>query len=263
VPQPANAAVAPVAAVLATGAVSVAIAAAITPAGLPTGKVTQKTRDLLPETWKKWLSDFISSKRKLAVDEKRGPIFLPTKSEAITYGISIVVLAFSFSYVKVNNLPQILSVLPTILATSVLVGFVKTLVLIAYSRSRGVWTEHKLWYFGLATFIFTTFAFRVPFSSPSRSVHHAAKFTKRLGAILSSAEILISLAFAGFFVVLLVSGFTMIGSTGLAMCIIGAFFDTFPIAPMNGNAIIEHSKILWAALFIVTLVLYCAWLFLL
>jgi hypothetical protein len=153
-------------------------------------------------------------------------------------------------------------VLPTILATSILVGFLKTFVLIAYSRKQGVWTEHKVWYFGLATFLVTTFAFKVPFSSPSRSVHHAPKFTKRLGAILSSAEIFISLAFAGLFSLLLVGGFVVIGSIGLAMCIIGAFFDTFPIAPMNGRTIFDYSKTLWAVLFIVTLVLYAFWLLL-
>jgi hypothetical protein len=83
-----------------------------------------------------------------------------------------------------------------------------------------------------------------------------------LDAILSSAEIFISLAFAGFFCLLLVGGFKAIGSIGLAMCIIGAFFDTFPIAPMGGRTIFDHSKILWTALFILTLVLYASWLLL-
>jgi len=261
-PEPSSAAVATVAAVLATGGVSIAVAAAITPPGLPTGRVTQKIRELLPETVKKWLADFMSSKRKLTVDEKTGSPFLPTKSEALVYSISIAVLALSFSYVKVDTLSQIVLVLPTILGTSILVGFVKTFILIVYSRKRGVWTEHKLWYFGLATFLVTTFAFRVPFSSPSRSVHYGPKFTKRLGAILSSAEIFVSLVFAGFFCLLLIGGFKVIGSVGLAMCIIGAFFDTFPIAPMSGRTIFDHSKTLWAALFILTLALYASWLLL-
>jgi hypothetical protein len=261
-PQPTNAVVATVVAAIATGGVSIAVAAAIAPSGLPTDKVTQKTSHLLPETVKKWLADFVSSKRKLAVGEKTGSPFVPTKSEAIAYGISIAVLGFCFSYVKVDSLPQILLVLPTILGTSILVGFVKTFILIVYSRKRGVWTEHKLWYLGLATFLVTTLAFRVPFSSPSRSVHYAPKSTKRLDAILSSAEIFISLAFAGVFCLLLIGGFKAIGSIGLAMCIIGAFFDTFPIAPMGGRTIFDHSKILWTALFVFTLVLYASWLLL-
>jgi hypothetical protein len=58
------------------------------------------------------------------------------------------------------------------------------------------------------------------------------------------------------------SGFTAIGSTGLAMCIISAFFDTFPITPMNGREIFDHSKTLWIALFMVTVALYVSWLLL-
>jgi hypothetical protein len=211
---------------------------------------------------KKYLEDFVSSKRKSEVNEKTGSIFKPTKPETLAYVISTLFLAFSFSYVKVNYLSQILIVLPTIFATSVLVGFAKTFFSVAYSRRKGVWTEHKVWYFGLAAFIVTTFAFRMPFSSPTRTVHCGPKFTKRLGAILSSASILMSLAFAGFFGILLLAGFTVIGGTGLAMCLIGSFYDTFPIEPMNGKNIFDHSRALWICLFALTLAFYAAWLLL-
>jgi hypothetical protein len=73
-------------------------------------------------------------------------------------------------------------------------------------------------------------------------------------------EIFISLAFAGLFCLLKVAGFAVIGSVGLAMCIIGAFFDTPPKAPMNGRKIFEQSEILWAILFFVTLCVYASWL---
>ncbi len=261
VPQPSSVAVATVAAALATSGASIVVAAAIAPTGMQ-NSLTKKIGDLIPNTIKQWLAAFMASKRKLEIDEQIGSPFLPTKSEMIAYVVSIVVLGFSFSYVKVDTLSQIILVLPMILGTSIIVGFVKTYIMIAYSRMRGVWTEQKLWYFGLATFLLTTLVFRVPFSSPSRSVHYAPKFTKRLGVILSSAEVLISLAFAGCFYILLLSGFKAIGSIGLAMCIIGAFFDTFPIAPMNGRTIFDYSKTLWIVLFTVTLALYTYWLLL-
>jgi Zn-dependent protease len=262
VPQPTNAAVATVAAVAATGAVSVAVAAATPSTGLPADKIASKTISLLPSALKKWLASFIASKRKLKVEEKTGSPFKPTKTEIIAYSVSIVVLAFSFSYVKVEDITQMLTVLPTILATSIFVGFAKTFVSIAYSRHRGVWSEHKLWYFGLATMLVTTLAFRMPISSPTRCVPHSPKLTKRLSAILSIVLILISLAFAGFFYVLFLSGLIVIGSTGLAMCLIDAFFDTLPITPMNGKKIFEHSKPLWIAFFAATLALYVSWLLL-
>ena len=274
VPPPQNAAEATVVSAAAVGAVSlvfaalgVSMAASGTSAtaaavGGTTGKVANKINGVLPDTVKKWLEDYVSSKRKLVVTEQVGSPFLPTKPELLTYIISTLFLAFSFSYVKVSSLSQILIVLPSILATSILVGFAKTFFSIAYSRSRGVWTEHKLWYFGLATFIVTTFAFRMPFSSPTRTVHYGPKFTEHIGAVLSSASILISLAFAGIFGVLMLGGFTVIGGTGLAMCIIGAFFDTFPIEPMSGKDLLNHSKALWAGLFMVTLAIYASWLLL-
>ena len=261
VPPASDAAVATVVAVAATGAVSVVVAAANSAAGAPTGKVAKEVSGLLPSALKKWLASFLASKRKLIVDEKRGSIFLPTKPELLAYAISIVLLAFSFSYVKVSSLGDILTVLPTIFATSILVGFAKSFVTITYARHRGVWTEFKLWYFGLAIFIITTFAFRVPFSSPTRNVNHAPKMTKRLSATLSIFLILIALAFAGLFFVLLLAGNKVIGGTGLAMCLIAAFFDTFPIIPLYGKKIFDYSKPVWAALFVSTLAFYIAWLF--
>ncbi|MBN2260004.1 MAG: PQQ-binding-like beta-propeller repeat protein [Clostridiales bacterium] len=262
VPPPSDAAVATVITVAVTGVVSVAVAVANSAVGAPTSKVAKEVGGLLPSAIKKWLASFLASKRKLIVDEKRGYIFLPTKPELLAYAISIVLLAFSFSYVKVSSLGDVLTVLPTIFATSILVGFAKSFVTITYARHRGVWTEFKLWYFGLAIFIITTFAFKVPFSSPTRNVNYAPKMTKQLSAKLSIFSILITLVFAGLFFVLLLTGNKIIGGTGLAMCLIGAFFDTFPIAPLYGKKIFDYSKPVWTALFVSTLAFYIAWLFL-
>jgi outer membrane protein assembly factor BamB len=262
VPPPSDAAVAAVVTVAATGVVSVAAAAANSAVGTPTGKVAKEAGGLLPSVLKKWLASFLASKRKLVVEEKSGSIFLPTTSELFAYVIAIVLLAFSFSYVKVSSLGDILAVLPTVFATSIVVGFAKSFVTITYARRRGVWTEFKLWYFGLAIFIITTFAFRVPFSSPTRNVSHAPKMTKQLSATLSIFSIGMSLAFAGLFFSLLLTGNEVIGGTGLAMCLISAFFDTFPIAPLYGRKIFDYSKPVWATLFVATLALYAGWLFL-
>jgi hypothetical protein len=262
VPQPTNAAAATVAATIITGGVSIIAAAAVSTPGIPISKLTQQIQDHLPNVVKNWLAAIMSSKTSLTVDEKIGSPFLPTKSEAVVYLLSILVLTFSFSYVKVETLSQILSILPTILSTSILVGFLKTFILITYSRTRGVWTEYKLWYLGLVTFLFTTFVFRVPFSSPSRSVHYTPKLTKQLNLNLSLAEVLLSLVFGFSFYILLKSGFNTIGSVGLAMCIINAFFDTFPIKPMNGRTIYDNNKPLWIVLFLLTLGLYVSWILL-
>ncbi|HTY74924.1 MAG TPA: hypothetical protein VMD05_05085 [Candidatus Nanoarchaeia archaeon] len=264
VPPPANGAAA---SIVTVGAVSIAALLAAAASSVPTtaatsfiDRIVSEVRKLLPDTVKKWLEDFIASKRKLKVDEKTGSPYLPTKSELIVYSIAVILLTLSFSYVKISNLNELLIVLPTFFATSILVALVRTYILAVYARRQGVWTEYKIWYFGVTMFLISTLAFRAPFSSPTRTVHHHRNFTDRLGGFLSLAGVLITLAFAGFFFILLKEGLVLIGGTGLAMCIISAFFDTFPLEPMGGSDIYKYSKRLWTGLFIGTLLLYAVWL---
>ena len=202
------------------------------------------------------------SKRKLKVEEKTGSVFKPTKTEVLVYVVAIALLTLSFAYVKVEQLSDILVILPTFFATSILVVFSKTFISIVYSRYKGVWTEYKIWYLGIALFLITTFALKTPFSKPARSVSYSPKFTPKMGATLAVISILLSLAFAAMFLGLLAGGFVLIGSAGLAMCIIDALFDTFPVSPMNGKRVFDFSKKVWLLLFVTTLTIYLLWLFL-
>ena len=260
-PSSENAIASTVAATVLTGGVSIAVAAVLLPPGLPSDSIVQKIRDLLPDSFKHWLESVLSSRIKMHVDEGVGSRYLPTRGEVGVYLVSMLITGFSFSYVKVDTIPQIISVLPIILSTTILVSFVKNVVLTTYSRSRGVWAEYKLWYFGLVTFLATTFLFKVPFSSPSRIVHHESKSTPRFDATLATGEVLILLVFAAGFYILLRGGYQVIGSVGLAMCVIGAFFDSLPISPMNGRSIFNFRKVFWAGIFALTLLIYVVWLF--
>ena len=263
VPTPVNGAAASIFAITAVSIASLIFAAVSSAsAGGSSGffsRLIDKARELIPNTIKKWLEDFIASKRKLKVDEKTGSPYLPTKSEAVVYGLSILFSTFAFSYVKVNSLDQILIIIPTFFATSILVSFARTYILAVYTRRKGVWTEFKLWPFGVGLFLLSTLAFRTPFSSPTRTVRHSKNFTERLAGFLSVAAIFITLGFGAFFFVLYKSGFALIGGTGLAMCLISAFFDTFPIEPMGGRDVYKYNKVLWGILFVITLTLYALW----
>jgi hypothetical protein len=84
-----------------------------------------------------------------------------------------------------------------------------------------------------------------------------------LDAIASASQILVSLAFAGLFFLLLKGGYAAIGGAGLAMSVIMSFVGTFPVAPMSGKDIFDHSRPLWAGLFIATAIIFAAWLLLL
>ena len=255
-----NAAAATVVTAVTVGVVTAVAYSMSNPVGTTAGRAGEKVQSLIPEGAKKWLEEFVSSKRKPVVSEKTVSPFLPTKAEALAYGVSLAALTIAFSYVKVPSLSLILDVLPVVFVTAVIVEVVKTYVVEVVARSKGLWAEHRLWYFGLAMFLITTFAFGIPFSSPSRNVYHSPKLTKRLNALVASAAVLVTLAFAAAFFALLVSGFTLIGSTGLAMCLIMGLVDAFPVEPLNGKAIYDHSKALWAGLFLVTLAAYVSWL---
>jgi YVTN family beta-propeller protein len=262
VPKPENAVAAVGISALAIGAVSLLFSSLSNPLGEAGGALAEKTKGLIPDNIKEWLQDVVASRRKVEIGEKTGSPFIPTKLEILAYTTAIIVLAISFAYVKVITLNQIWALLPVFFVTSVLVGFVQKFFSIAYLRHKGVWSEHKIWPFGLVLFLFTTFAFRVPFSSPTRNVNQSKKFTEHLGALVAASEILISLAFGGLFFLLLSTGYVAIGGAGLDMCIIGSFFGTFPVSPMSGKEVFKHSKRLWAGLFITTLIIFCAWLLL-
>jgi YVTN family beta-propeller protein len=258
-PKPANAVVAVCVAAAVTGVASLIFASLSNPLGGLGGTLGDKLRDIIPDNVKQWLEEVVSSRTEVDAEEKTGSIFEPTKLEILAYITSIVILTFAFSYVKVDVISQIWQLLPVFFITSILVGFVQKFFSIVYLRSRGVWSEHTIWPLGLILFLSTTLAFRVPFSSPTRSLH-SKKYTDKLGAIASSAEILISLAFAGLFLILLRRGYVAVGDAGLSMCVIGSFFGAFPISPMSGKDIFDYSKRLWTTFFVVTMILFVAWL---
>jgi YVTN family beta-propeller protein len=258
-PKPANAIVAVGITAAVMGAASLIFTTVSTPLSGLGGTIGDKLRDMIPDNVKQWFEEVVSSRTEVDAEERTGSIFGPTKLEIFAYITSMIVLTFGFAYVKVDALSQIWQLLPVFFITSIIVGFVQKFFSIVYLRSRGVWSEHTIWPLGLILFLSTTLAFRVPFSSPTRSLH-SKKFTDKLGAIASSSEILISLAFAGLFFILLRRGYVAVGDAGLSMCVIGSFFGTFPIAPMVGKDIFDYSKRLWATLFLGTLIIFVAWL---
>jgi predicted membrane protein len=262
VPKPANAVAAIAIFAVAAEVVSLAFSVLDNPLGEAGEKAGEKTKGLIPDSIKDWLEENVASRREIEAVEKTDFSLMPTKPEDLAYITSIIVLALSFSYVKVSALSQIWELLPVFFATSVLVGFAQNFISILFLRSRGVWSEHKIWPFGLVLYLVSTFAFKVPFSSPTRSVHQSKKFTKRLGALASASEILVGLAFAGLFFLLVREGYPAVGGAGLAMCVLGSFSSTFPVAPLSGRDIFDYSKPLWAAFFIATVCIFGAWLLL-
>ena len=121
-----------------------------------------------------------------------------------------------------SSMDQLWELLPVLLVGSVLVGVVQEYVAIVFLRRRGVWSEHRIWPLGFILFLVTAFAFKVPFSSPTRSTHASTESTERLVARAAVLEVLIGLAFAGLFFLIMRSGNEVLGGAGLAMCLIGS-----------------------------------------
>jgi len=263
VPKPTNAVEAIAIFAVAAEAVSLGLSLINDPLAEAGGKVGERTKGLIPDNIKDWLEENVSSKREIAAKDKIDFKLWPTNSEDLAYITAIIVLTLSFSYVKVSALSQIWELIPVFFATSILVGFAQKFFSILFLRSRGVWSEHKIWPFGLGIFLVSTLVFKVPFSSPTRSVHQSKKFTERVGALASVTEIIVGLAFTGLFFLLLREGYAAVGGAGLAMCVIGSFSSTFPVAPMSGKDIFDNSKPVWVVLFITTMVIFVAWLLLL
>ena len=245
------------------GGVSTMASALNDPAGFPFSELARKMDKIFPETLKKWLHEYISSKRKIVIAPRSGSAFIITKLEILSYTVVLAVLTLAFSYAKSESLNEILPVIPIVLATSIIVVLVKNYSTEVLARKLGVWTEHRVWYLGLCTFLISTFAFKTPFSAPGRLAHHAPRFTRRSLGIVASFSVLASLIFALIFYAMLGYGLTLIGNIGLVMCLTGAFFEAIPIPLMNGKDIYDWNKTLWLALFVTTFTLYAVCLILL
>jgi Zn-dependent protease len=247
-----------------TSGVSAVASAVTNPEGCPSNKLAEKASDILPDSIKKWLDSFICSKTGASIEHRVSFALFFTKQEIISIAISIAVITFAFSYAKAESLNQILSLIPIVLVTAIIVDLAKDLIREIVARRLGVWSEYRLWYFGLAMFLISSIAFKAPFSSPNRIRQHSPNLTTRKTGILSLTAIIVPLIFAGVFYMLFVNpSFTLIGNMGLVICLTAAFFDTIPIPPMNGKDIYDWSKILWLVLFVACFALYALTLLLL
>jgi len=246
-----------------TSGISAVASAVSNPESFPSNSLAQKINDAVPDSFKKWLESFISSKTEEVIEHRVGIQFMLTPQEIFSLVVSLSVLTFAFSYAKAETLNQILSLIPIVLVAAAIVELVKDLVREVVARSQGIWSEYRLWYFGLAMFLISSIAFKAPFSSPNRIRHHSPKFTRRSIGLVSLTAVIVPLAFAAIFYMLFANGFTLIGNMGLVICLTAAFFDTIPIPPMNGKDIYDWSKVLWLILFIASFAPYALCLLLL
>jgi hypothetical protein len=225
--------------------------------------LSEKLNSLIPEFIKKSIEDFLASKSEQTIELKKGSIFKLTKQEIFSYAVSLTVLTFAFSYSSSESIEEMLLMIPVVLTTSIVVEFTKNVLIAMIARTRGVWTEHRIWFYGIIMFLASTLVFKTPFSSPSRNVNNAENLNKRTVGLLASSSVLIGLVFAAIFYAFLILGVPYLGKIGLGMCLLMVLFDSMPIKAMNGGDIYEWSKAISILLLIITMSLNLYWLWLL
>lgn len=218
---------------------------------LSISKLAERAIDIFPSSFKKWLKNLISSKTKGSFKPRPEAYFIFTKQQIFSITVSLLVITFAFSYAKAGTLNEILSLIPIVLATSMITELAKDLLKGFVARSQGVLAEYHLWYVGIALFLISSVALKAPFSSPGHTRLHSAKDDKRSVGLVSLAGIVFLQVFAIIFYMLFANGFKLIGNIGLVICLTAAFFDTIPLPLCNGKDLYDWNKVFWLASFIV------------
>jgi hypothetical protein len=223
--------------------------------------IGEKIVGMLPGGIQMWIENYISSKSDVEAAGGAG-VFKLTKVELVAYAIALVTLTVAFTYASAATLADMLVAIPTILGTSILIEFLKNYILNAYARSKGAWTEYRIWPPGFLMFCVSSFVFKTPFSAPSKSAGSEGEAADRIEGTMAVASVVLVLLFGAGFYYLSTMGISEIGNIGLGMCLLSAFFDSIPIPPLNGKTIWDKSKKLSIVLLVLTFAANLYWLML-
>jgi hypothetical protein len=204
--------------------------------------IGEKLGGMLPSGVQMWIENYIGSKGELSLQAGLSSTFKLTRVELIAYAISLVTLTVAFAYSSAVTLDEILIGLPVILGTSILIEFLKNYLLNVFSRSKGAWVEYRIWAPGWLMFAVSSFIFKTPFSSPSKTAKHACPESEQICGVMAVSSVILVLLFGAGFYYLSTQGISEIGNIGLGMCLLAAFFDSIPIPPLNGKDIWDWNK---------------------
>jgi hypothetical protein len=222
--------------------------------------IGEKLGGMLPSGVQMWIENYISSKSDVALEANKGYPIKLTKVELIAYAIALVTLTIAFAYSTSATIADMLAAIPAILATSILIEFLKNYLLNAYARSKGVWSEYRIWPPGFLMFAVSSFVFRTPFSAPSKSAQAESEAAEKIGGSIAFGSVFLVLLFGAGFYYMSLQGISEIGNIGLGMCLLSAFFDSIPIPPLNGKDIYDWNKRLSIVLLVATFAANIYWL---
>jgi PKD repeat protein/ABC-type branched-subunit amino acid transport system substrate-binding protein len=228
---------------------------------------SKKINDQLSKiTMPKWLNKFLKTyfeKIYAKVTQKKTIQIIEVDMwrQVTLIAFSCIVLFLVFVYIEVNGLPNFLVTQSLILAapqvlTSVVAVFLFTQIFSLISvRSLKIWSQFRLWLWGIIALLITGFIFKVPFSSPTRLELPKGLDPKSAELHAISKTLCLFMSSIPFYLFDLM-GNVVAGDADRMMVMMGAFFSTLPLKPMEGEVIFKSDRKVWLAFFLVSLTLF-------
>ena len=182
-------------------------------------------------------------------------------SRLLSLVISATALVVVLSYAELNglsgflNVSELMSVMPSVLITVVLFLVIKETVALIIGNMLNVLCELKVWLHGLVALLISGLGFLLPFGSPWRTNYEGdldAKGAGLIGTLKILCDLALMIPFYGFTLL----GYELTGDAGLLLSTMSAYYSSFPLRPLEGRAVFEYNKALWASLFAGSLALF-------
>jgi len=219
-------------------------------------KIPKPVKDFLKfyaeKTFKKLTSEEVVARKRRK---------LVSAAELLSMMLSALVLLLIFSYVEVHGLPSfadptsLLSVLPHVMITVVLVFVLSQLFAFTTAAALDVWCEFRIWLYGLIALTISGLGFLLPFGSPGRT-DYEGELDERKAGLAATLKILCTLTLMLPFYAFLILGYKITGDSGLLIATMSAFYSAFPFKPLEGQAVYKYNKPLWLTVFAGTFILF-------
>jgi len=221
----------------------------------------------------KWFKDFLNlyaektfenlnAEELKALKRKR----IVTLRELLSLLFSGMILLAVFLWVEVGGIPNLLSsdyvfaALPQVLISVVFVFSLSQIFSLVSAKVLNVWSEFKIWLYGLAALLITGIVLMIPFASPGK-VEYQGDLDRKKAGLIASSKILCILILAAPFYFFQILGFPTIADAGLMMTMMTACYSTFPSQPLEGRAIFTYNKSLWITIFLLSFSIFICTIF--
>jgi Zn-dependent protease len=190
-----------------------------------------------------------------------------SRTELVHLGISLSILtvAFSFAYSPLHQFDsgRFLNALPLALLGILTAFFVHELAHKFVAQKYGLWSEYRMFPLGLMLSLLFAAFFGVVFAAPGAVMFRGGVRPQEMGRIAAAGP-LANIGIAAVALALSIpfpqmqAGSFSVGNIILFVCFINAllaFFNLFPIGPLDGKKVFQWHGLVWAVLFVCAILL--------